>query len=564
MSESPVQAVSATRAGEPAQTIYRAGQPSPFATCAAIHHPAAGDVGIVMIPACGYEGFVMTRAWRILAERLAVAGYPVIRFDLPGTGDSLDSLATLDDWHAAVDGAAEHLTALSGTRRILFLGQSIGAALALEAAKRRGGSAGAVLLAPVLSGRLYLRETAAFAALSGIDGFALPATVAAGLNTLDHTAVTAAPTFALVTARPGREADHALAARIGAAVLPYDAFDDAVTDPTTARVPSALFTALAAHLTTHIPPAPAGHSAASPAPHALVRPGFSETAQRFGPDDRLYGILCQPHGPAARAAVLFVNAGRDCHTGWSRITVDHARALAGQGIASFRFGVSATGESADDPARAGEELLYSAVHSGDVAIAAKHLAAKGFARIVVTGRCSGGYAALHAARHSPEVAAVVPVNLLRLVWDPRESVADAIRADLRPAGAIALRALDPAVLKRLLKGEVNLVALTGRVVRKLTERLPALPFSPKWRLERQIHATIATLLGRRIAIRFISSRGDAGSAAIARAIRPFKAASPKISLEFLENADHNLNQPNARRDLLALIADTALSASRQP
>ena len=52
-------------------------------------HPALRRRGaVVLCPPLGSECVVAYRVWRILAERLAGAGFDVLRFDYEGTGDS--------------------------------------------------------------------------------------------------------------------------------------------------------------------------------------------------------------------------------------------------------------------------------------------------------------------------------------------------------------------------------------------------------------------------------------------------------------------------------------------
>src|SRR5258706_14823227 len=63
--------------------------PVMFEGCAGWLHPAAGNRGVIICAAQGYEELCTHRPMRGLAERFAEAGLPTLRFDYPSTGDSI-------------------------------------------------------------------------------------------------------------------------------------------------------------------------------------------------------------------------------------------------------------------------------------------------------------------------------------------------------------------------------------------------------------------------------------------------------------------------------------------
>ncbi len=100
---------------------------------------------------------------RRLGDLLAAQGFPTLRFDYPGTGDSCDPEFEGGHWavwQRSIDQAADWLRATTGARRIVLCGFRIGATLAALAAARRGDVAGLVLIEPVLEGRSYVRQLA--------------------------------------------------------------------------------------------------------------------------------------------------------------------------------------------------------------------------------------------------------------------------------------------------------------------------------------------------------------------------------------------------------------------
>ena len=178
-----------------------------------LHTPAGpqrSEAAVLICAPPGRDGRCGHRPLRILAERLASAGYPALRFDLPGVGDSLDPADVeadiLPEWQAGVRAAAEVLRAATDTRRLVVLGLRLGASLA---ASVEVGADGAILLAPVTSGRQWLRELKLAGAMSRTggpegagdlesQGLRLSAASVAGLARLDLSKVERFPSHALV------------------------------------------------------------------------------------------------------------------------------------------------------------------------------------------------------------------------------------------------------------------------------------------------------------------------------------------------------------------------------
>lgn len=109
----------------------------------------------------GEEAVRAHRAYRVLARRLDEAGYPTMRFDYAGTGDSSGEAGEhgIADWLADIAAAADALRADSGQSRIVVIGLRLGASLAVLAAQRGLLRAGHLLLwDPVVDGAGYLRD----------------------------------------------------------------------------------------------------------------------------------------------------------------------------------------------------------------------------------------------------------------------------------------------------------------------------------------------------------------------------------------------------------------------
>ena len=65
--------------------------------------------------------------------------------------------------------------------------------------------------------------------------------------------------------------------------------------------------------------------------------GQIETPIGFGPDNGLFGILCEPETGEPDIAVIICGGGRNPHYGVGRSAVYLARHLAAAGIASLRM-----------------------------------------------------------------------------------------------------------------------------------------------------------------------------------------------------------------------------------
>ncbi len=130
-----------------------------------LHEPAqqAGcDVALLICPPVGWDALHSYHPLRVMADALAVEGCPVLRFNYPGTGDSIDLNASGQEpweiWQESVHRAADWLRAAAGATRIVLAGLRLGAALASLVAEARDDVAGLILLAPVLNGHSYMRQ----------------------------------------------------------------------------------------------------------------------------------------------------------------------------------------------------------------------------------------------------------------------------------------------------------------------------------------------------------------------------------------------------------------------
>ncbi len=117
----------------------------------------ATDLGVVLCSPVGHEYIRCHRVCRQLALRLARAGFPVLRFDYLGCGDSAGDSdeVRLEDWVADVSAAIDLVR--QRCRRICLVGLRVGGSLGYLLAGQQDVDV-LVLWQPVVEGREFWRE----------------------------------------------------------------------------------------------------------------------------------------------------------------------------------------------------------------------------------------------------------------------------------------------------------------------------------------------------------------------------------------------------------------------
>jgi alpha-beta hydrolase superfamily lysophospholipase len=577
------------------------GYPVTFDTFGGFYYPGTsekrGSKAVLLLSPIGFEEMCARTTWRCLAEKIAAAGHACLRFDYPGTADAIDPSEEPDgisDWLAATHKCIQFLRTCRPRTEIVLIGQGFGGSLAAQLAPGISDVAAAVLMAPAVKGRSYLRELQGWTRVltdriginpdptdeSGynVAGFALATNRANAIRAIDLTKSTQAPAANILLVernhgpndRPLTQHLRSLGADVS--TIDYAGYDLILTDPTQAKPPFATLERIVAW----IDQLPRGKTVNGPAPLAaptfaqsITGPHYEERPVRFGPDRRLFGILCRPMASASAIAVL-ANAGRDYHIGWGRASVEQARALAACGIASIRFDAGGIGDSpasADAP----HEVIYSEEQIDDLRHAIDYAEALHIGPIALVGRCSGAYAAFNAAVRDNRVRDVIVVNIERFIWDPRESVEEALRYAHRSIGNFGATLLSKRGLKRLVSGELRVVPAVAYVVQRFIRQIasklgrinPGL--STRGRLDREVHRRFQSLEDRGVRVSLVFSAGDLG-------LNEFRSYMgddgerlrryTKASVSMIPDADHNFTHSAARARFTARLCD--LLIARQP
>lgn len=367
----------------------------------------ACGLGVVVLPPVGYASSSSHRLWRRLAESLAQHGAVVIRVDLAGCGDSAGRLADVRDigeWRTALPTAASFLRD-GGTTRLAVIGCQLGAALALLDAVEIGAD-GLVTVAPVLSGRTFVRSLRVTALRPPVEigGLALgghhfSAALLGQLadlrvsppNGLPLLEIPDGPAVAAVLERPAEEAE----------------------------VDEGLVTQVTEWVRALAPDQPRVNPSADNSPtEARLRHGDVDILEEFvtvGPD-RLAGVLTSAGHEATAGLLILINSGSDPHTGPGRAWAELARALGARGRNTLRVDLRGWGESPDGPTTPGRPYDEHAV--GDVIRLVDGLRDHG--PIILSGLCAGAWVSLAAAREV-DVAGVIALNP-QLYWQPGDPV----------------------------------------------------------------------------------------------------------------------------------------------
>ncbi|WP_330084551.1 alpha/beta fold hydrolase [Methylocystis iwaonis] len=574
------------------------GIPVTFSGCAGFYHPGGGDVAVLMCSAWGYEELCVRASWRQMADELTAAGFPTLRFDYPGVCDSLGASAEpwrLDDWIDAAKAAAALLLDVSQARRIIVLGQGLGAGVAILVSQQLSRVEGLVLLASFSKGRAYVRELSVSATMladaAGVSiaarrdgsltmlGFELPASFVGDLKKLNFLELESlpAPRVLLVD----RVQSHQELANhfnfLGAAVeqVPYTGYEELVSNPTITEHPRDVFSGIVGHMVAWSGDRKRPYNSTPRAPQPakpLAGPLWRETPLHLA-NGHVFGVFCEPLAPRVESVALFLNCGANPHTGWRRMTVDHARVLAAHGIASLRIDTTGIGDC-PAPIDFGERI-YTQAQTADVLAAVDWLAGQGRGKVSVIGVCSGAYQAFHAAIRDPRIEQAIIINLVVFARDPARSVSELIKYHSRSNMEYFSRVLDRDGLIKLLKGQAPIRKLLSVVLGRIAD-------SAKHKLMWLIHSLVgkkllnepqkrlAELAARGTRISFVTSAGDLAEDELTKYFGKNcvgLGAYDNVTWSRIQNADHNLTTQESvdwlRDHLLARLDDPIKSSFRQ-
>jgi pimeloyl-ACP methyl ester carboxylesterase len=408
------------------------------------HRPLAGYLhmppgritgGVLICPPFGYEAICAHRTLRCTAERLADAGYLVLRFDYAGTGGSSGTgfePDLLERWQDSVLAGVDELRRW-GVERPSLVGMRLGAALACAVAGRGARLGPIVLWAPVTSGRRYWRELRAQAAISpggatgdgslNVMGHPVPPDVVRALKSWNPLGNVDPDTSMLVVQSPGwRDADDAAADFAAAGLRPGSIEAPGTSEvlersAEEAKAPMALIRSLcdwidAASSRSGKLVAPECRASVDDTRVIKTETGLVEEQIVTVASRRLPGVITRPIGASARSGVIFLNNGVAPAVGPGRAWVEFARELGVDGVASLRFDFSGIGNGPNTSRRlTGRDRMYTRARAAELLAAVDRLRADGVQDITVVGLCSGAHVAVRTAAYRGRVENIFAINL---------------------------------------------------------------------------------------------------------------------------------------------------------
>lgn len=571
---------------------------------------APASLGLVICKPFGFEAMSAHLSVRAFAEAAAAVGVPALRFDYGGTGDSEDLPSAADQfeaWTQDVIAAMQELQRRTGVERICLMGIRLGALLAAIAASRSPQVSTLIAVAPVLSGRRYLRELRTFelasaqtqsalgaptvqiqsreAELAGpghmeVNGFFLNAKTMTSLQQIEMPALASPPLReALVIDRqdlPGAKVWSEFIASAGVQTqhIALPGFVEMIMrPPNLTTVPVAMVDAArnwlervaSSDLATARVSSPSAIGTAAFPPMLRLRaatPVLIEQPVVLQTNPLLFGIVTHPpEGELRRRGVILLNSGGDHHIGPRRFHVSLARQWARDGYVVLRMDLSGLGDSAEQPGQPRNELFPTGAVD-DIRVAVDYMRSNhGVRELTLAGMCSGASHAVRAGMEGVKFERVFAINPLIFFWQDGLDVKDVQPWEVvhKPAAYLS-QIWSLQSWHRLLFGDVSIWRVIRiylhRPMMALQSRLRDVARGVHIRVKNDLALELKILKERGVRIVFVFSRGDAGMGLLQMesGLSP-KELAKRYCIRTIDGADHEFTRSAARAALSQVLSE---------
>jgi alpha-beta hydrolase superfamily lysophospholipase len=553
----------------------------------------ARNIGVVLCTPSGYEAICTHRSYRSFAESAAARGFPALRFDYDGTGDSAGRSLDGDrvaNWLQSIGAAIDTLKATTGVEKVCLFGVRVGASLAALAAQGRTDVHAMIAFAPVIKVNSYLREIRALSLarspappppglnidpdLQEAAGFTTTAETRAALSAIDLGKLDSAPAASmLVLERDDMPVNDAWPKKLAAQGATVEqrhlvGYVDMMRDAHASKVPNEAIAGALDWLGTREGVAgatPGVTPDAGSASAQIVEDGtlLRESATYLDAERILFGILSEPATPVNPTpdVVLLLNSGTIHHIGPSRLYVTIARGCAARGIPAIRLDLSGVGDSG---LRAGEKENSPYAESARIDVRhAVDFAAKRFpgSHVHVIGLCSGAYHGFKAAVAGLPLRSIVVVNPLTFFWKPGMSLEYADFQITSETHRYARSSRSLSSWLKLLRGQVNVLAAARVFWKRFQVRgrnaMRDLARVAGFRLQDDLASELTGIAHQRTEIYFVFSASDPGHSMLleqgGRVVGKL-VRGEKMRVSIVPGADHTFTSHWNRDQLLALLA----------
>lgn len=412
---------------------------------------------VVLIPPLGHEAFHSHRFYRLLADECQRNGFDVIRFDLPGHGDSTGDLWDPEchtSWLSDINQLIQHYRQ---DRPLIVGGLRFGANLAAMIRANHY-----LMIEPVLSPKRYVREISVSARIGASDtsdpngiesgGYTYSQALLNWIKSSDTQFASGQATGQIILSQPDR-LKSAFANLPSLEIDSAEGLEGLLAEPQYSDIPEGLLSQILAPLLDW----PRPNSPVNlPTPEQTIdetewtESCYQDTIGQFG-------ILCEPSECQHQNLLVFLNSGSGPHTGPNRLYVELCRALATHGVRTLRVDLKNLGDSSN-AAIDQENHCYPSRATDYCLTLLKDLSEQEWTQhITLAGICSGAHHAFHSgvAGH-PNLTRLILINPLTFYWREGMSLATPSDQQVTVDSHYYARTLrSAAAWKKLFSGKVN-------------------------------------------------------------------------------------------------------------
>lgn len=303
----------------------------------------------------------------------------------------------------------------------------------------------------------------------------------------------------------------------------------------------------------------------------------TESVFKFGDQANLFAIKTErtsgydPKLPI----IIFANSGTNHHIGPSRLYVQLARRLAALGFLVVRLDLSGIGDSiVENPIQ--ENIEYIDTGASEILQAMDSLndsLKPNKPKFIISGLCSGAYFSFQTALaiNSRDVEEIYLINPLTFYWEQGMTADSSLAKNFSAWNWYKQAVVNPSSWRKIFSGKANYTylfnTLRSRMLLKMSLFVKKKSKSNKATTEHgQLNTTVSGNLGydmesiitKDIRVSFLFASSDPGYDLLmtlgGKTVKKYVEEN-KISIEFIENADHTFSKFGPRKEAIIKIVE---------